>query len=97
MRLSPRRTAVLVVAACTLGACQEVTVPNYNNPNLEQLTNTPTASAVNNAIVGLVISLRDRVGTEASGMGILGKESYNLDQAEPRNVLGYLQGPIEPG
>ena len=30
-------------------------------------------------------------------MGILGKESYNLDQAEPRNVLGYLQGPIEPG
>src|SRR5207244_2779463 len=25
------------------------------------------------------------------------KESYNLDQAEPRNVLGYLQGPIEPG
>ena len=30
-------------------------------------------------------------------MGILGKESYNLDQAEPRNVLSYLQGPIEPG
>jgi hypothetical protein len=30
-------------------------------------------------------------------MGILGKENYNLDQAEPRNVLGYLQGPIEPG
>ena len=25
------------------------------------------------------------------------KESYNLDQAEPRNVLGFLQGPIEPG
>jgi hypothetical protein len=72
-------------------------VPNYNNPNLEQLTNSPTASAINNAIVGLVISLRDRVGTEASAMGILGKESYNLDQAEPRNVLGYLQGPIEPG
>jgi hypothetical protein len=91
------RTAVLAVAALTLGACQEVTVPNYNNPNLEQLTNSPTASAVNNAIVGLVISLRDRVGTEASAMGILGKESYNLDQAEPRNVLGYLQGPIEPG
>src|SRR5438270_4471238 len=97
MRLSPMRSAVLVVAALTLGACQEVTVPNYNNPNLEQLTNSPTASAVNNAIVGLVISLRDRVGTEASAMGILGKESYNLDQAEPRNVLGYLQGPIEPG
>ena len=97
MRLSAIQKAVFVVAALTLGACQEVTVPNYNNPNLESLTNSPTASAVNNSIVGLLISLRDRVGTEASAMGILGKESYNLDQAEPRNVLGYLQGPIEPG
>src|SRR5690242_12478827 len=97
MRLSTMQTAVLVVAAVALGACQEVTVPNYNNPNLESLTNNPTASNVNNAIVGLLISLRDRVGTEASAMGILGKESYNLDQAEPRNVLGFLQGPIEPG
>jgi starch-binding outer membrane protein, SusD/RagB family len=97
MRLSTLRKAVFVVAALTSGACQEVTVPNYNNPNLEQLTNNPTASNVNNAVVGIVISLRDRVGTEASAMGIFGKESYNLDQAEPRNVLGYLQGPIEPG
>ena len=97
MRLSRLHVAVLVVAAVTLGACKDVTVPNYNNPNVEQLLNSPTASTVNTSIVGLVISLRDRVGTEASAMGILGKESYNLDQAEPRNVLGYLQGPIEPG
>jgi hypothetical protein len=97
MRQSSLRKAVVVVAAVLLGACQEVTVPNYNNPNLDQLLNSPTASTVNTSIVGLVISLRDRVGTEASAMGILGKESYNLDQAEPRNVLGYLQGPIEPG
>jgi hypothetical protein len=97
MRQSSLWKAVVVVAAVLLGACQEVTVPNYNNPNLDQLLNSPTASTVNTAVVGLVISLRDRVGTEASAMGILGKESYNLDQAEPRNVLGYLQGPIEPG
>ena len=97
MRLSQLRNAVFVVAATALGGCQEITVPNYNNPNLEQLTNNPTASTVNTAIVGTIISLRDRVGTEASAMGILGKESYNLDQAEPRNVLGFLQGPIEPG
>ena len=97
MRQSSLWKAVVVVAAVLVGACQEVTVPNYNNPNLDQLLNSPTASTVNTAVVGLVISLRDRVGTEASAMGILGKESYNLDQAEPRNVLGYLQGPIEPG
>src|SRR5918911_1687066 len=97
MRQSRLRQAVLVIAALPLGACKDVTVPNFNNPNLEQLTNSPTASTVNTAVVGLVISLRDRVGTEASSLGILGKESYNLDQAEPRNVLGFLQGPIEPG
>src|SRR5262245_13472774 len=81
----------------TAGACSEVTVPNYNNPSLEQLTGSPTIGTVNTATVGMLINLRGRVGTEASAMGILGKESYNLDQAEPRNVLSYLQGPIEPG
>src|SRR5262245_33926054 len=78
-------------------ACADVTVPNFNNPSLEQLTSTPTTGTVNTAIIGMLINLRGRVGTEASAMGILGKESYNLDQAEPRNVLSYLQGPIEPG
>jgi hypothetical protein len=79
------------------GACSEVTIPNYNNPSLEQLTGSPTIGTVNTATVGMLINLRGRVGTEASALGILGKESYNLDQAEPRNVLSYLQGPIEPG
>src|SRR5256714_768100 len=90
-------TGVLLAAALVAGACKDVTVPNYNNPSLEQLTGNPTAGTVNTALVGMLINLRGRVGTEAQSMGILGKESYNLDQAEPRNVLGYLQGPIEPG
>jgi hypothetical protein len=80
-----------------IGACKDVTVPNYNNPSFEQLSESPTAGTVNTALVGMLINLRGRVGTEASALGILGKESYNLDQAEPRNVLSYLQGPIEPG
>ena len=91
------RLGGLVAALTIAGACREVTVPNFNNPSLEQLTTNPTVGTVNTAVVGMLINLRGRVGTEASAMGILGKESYNLDQAEPRNVLGYLQGPIEPG
>jgi len=87
------------LAACVVAAaaCADITVPNYNNPSLEQLTSSPTTGTINTAIIGMTINLRGRVGTEASAMGILGKESYNLDQAEPRNVLSYLQGPIEPG
>ena len=89
--------AALAGAATAAGACKDVTVPNLNNPSLESLTDNPSIGTVNTATVGLLITLRDRVGTEASAMGILGKESYNLDQAEPRNVISYLQGPIEPG
>ena len=90
-------TGALVGAALAMAACKDVTVPNYNNPSLEQLTGNPTVGTVNTAVIGMLINLRGRVGTEASAMGILGKESYNLDQAEPRNVISYLQGPIEPG
>ena len=101
MKTMTRQLALTVlVAGALLGgaaACKDVTVPNYNNGSLEQLTDNPDAATVNNAIVGMLINLRGRVGTEVSSLGILGKESYNLDQAEPRNVLSYLQGPIEPG
>jgi starch-binding outer membrane protein, SusD/RagB family len=91
------RVAALVAAAAAFAACQEVTVPNLNNPSVESLTQNPSIGTINTATIGLLMNYRDRVGTEASAMGILGKESYNLDQAEPRNVLGFLQGPIEPG
>ena len=94
MRLSAIR---VIGVAAALSACEAITVPNLNNPDLESLTRNPTIGTVNNATVGMLINLRDRIGVEASAMGILGKESYNLDQAEPRNVLSYLQGPIEPG
>src|SRR5829696_2165307 len=92
-----RAGALSHAALLAAGGCREVTVPNLNNPSLESLTETPTASVVNGAATGMLIALRGRVGTEASSMGILGREMYNLDQAEPRNVIAYLQGPIEPG
>jgi starch-binding outer membrane protein, SusD/RagB family len=91
------RIATLAAAALLATACGEVTVPNLNNPSLESLTDNPSIGTINNATVGMLITLRERVGSEASQMGILGKESYNLDQAEPRNVISYLQGPVEPG
>ena len=96
--LSARRAAVLAVAAgAAFAACKEVTVPNYNSPNVEQLTGAPNASTMNTTVLGLLVGARATVGTYATGLGILGREVYNLDGAEPRNVLGYLVGPLEPG
>ena len=87
-------SAAVLVAA---GACKESTVPNFNTPNIEGLLNSPNATTVNTTVAGLLVGLRATVGTWATGLGILGREVYNLDPAEPRNVLGYLIGPLEPG
>ncbi len=92
-------TTVPAVLACLalLGGCGDIVVPNYNAPSTDQLQKTPTASAVNTTVVGLIVGIRASVGTWATGMGVLGREVLNLDTAEPRNVNAYLVGPLEPG
>lgn len=101
MRAPERRGRVALLAAllaATLAAaCREVTVPNYNRPNVDQLTAAPTASTVNTTALGLLVGARATVGAYATTLGTLGREVYNLDGAEPRNVLGFLVGPLEPG
>ena len=101
MRASDRRGRAALLAAllaCALAAaCREVTVPNYNRPNVGELTASPTASTVNTTVLGLLVGARATVGTYATTLGMLGREVYNLDGAEPRNVLGFLVGPLEPG
>jgi hypothetical protein len=94
-RWAPSLSLALVV--CAAAACNEVLIPNYNEPNVDQLEVNPTASTVNTTVVGLLVGLRAEANTYASTLGILGREIYNLDAGEPRNVLAYLIGPLEPG
>src|SRR6185436_9079818 len=49
------------------------------------------------ATSGLLVLYRNATGTEGWQMGSFGRESYNLLQAEPRNLLGFYTGPIAPG
>lgn len=83
--------------AVVVTGCKESLVPNYNSPNVDQLTRAPNAASVNTTVLGLLVGERGAVGTNATTLGILGREVYNLDGAEPRNVLGFLVGPLEPG
>ena len=85
------------LALAAAGACREVTVPNYNNPSVNALTSTPTASVVNTAVVGLLVLYRGGTSVEAWQMGSFGREAYNLLQAEPRDLLGFYGGPVVPG
>jgi hypothetical protein len=100
VRLSTTRFAARIAFAAALvgiGACKETTVPNFNNPSTEGLSATPNAATVNTATIGTLVGLRANVPTWATTVGILGREVYNLDPAEPRNVLAFLVGPLEPG
>ncbi len=96
-RLSRKPLIVAGLVLAAVAACKEVTIPNYNTPNADALISTPNAATVNTTVQGLIAAMRSQVGTMASTLGILGREVYNLDGAEPRNVLGYLVGPLEPG
>lgn len=88
-------TAALVpVAACDLG------VPDLNNPALDELQQNPTRVNVGAACTGLLIGSR-RNHAQANGymvqLGILGREAYNFDQADPRYIGELLEGPLQPG
>lgn len=99
MRKPARFRAVLVAAAALLlgGACNDLTVPDYNNPSIEDFENNPNAAGARAVATGLLAGARqnlsDRVGY-VSLLGILGRESYTLDGSDPRYVSEMLQGPL---
>lgn len=92
-----RLGAAAFMGVLALTACKEVNVPNLNSPNVDQLLAAPRASTVNTTALGLLVGARAVAGTYASQLGVFGRESYNLDQAEARFVLSWLAQPLTPG
>jgi starch-binding outer membrane protein, SusD/RagB family len=95
--LIPYLCASLIASA--LPAC-DLDVPDLNNPALGDLEDNPTAVGVASACTGLLIGSR-RNTAAANGyvvqLGILGREAYNLDQADPRFVKELLEGALNRG
>jgi hypothetical protein len=96
------RTTSIFVLAATLAAAPacELDVPDLNNPSITDLTENPTAAGVSAACTGLLIGNR-RNHAAANGyvaqLGILGREAYNFDQADPRFIGELLQGSLSAG
>lgn len=89
-----------IVLALALTSCNDLIVADLNNPGLDQLSENPTRSAVLAATQGLFISARTGMATRAgyvSGLGIVGRESYNFDAADPRFSAQLLVGPLDGG
>lgn len=101
-RTSPRRSLLAPVLSATLllGACGDLTVPDFNNPSLEELRDRPTRVGVLTAATGLLIGARENIASQngyVSLLGVVGRESFVLDPADPRYVTELLQGPLDPG
>lgn len=94
-----RLTALLLLLG-VVAACNTLTAPDFNNPSIDELEESPTRVAANAAATGLLIGARDNIA-EFNGyvslLGILGRESYNLDGADTRFVTQMLEGPLDPG
>jgi hypothetical protein len=96
IRLVPLAAAVFLAGAC--GA--DLIVPDFNNPSIEDLTGSPTPTKIATAAQGLIIGTRVQQGEQngyVSLLGILGRESYNFDPADPRFITEMLIGPLDPG
>ncbi len=89
-----------IIALCLAIAACDLDVPDLNNPSLDDLQNHPTAPLVESACTGLLIGTRADIATEVGyvdQLGVLGREAYNFDQADPRWITELLQSPLSAG
>ncbi|HEY8209745.1 MAG TPA: hypothetical protein VIG99_19795 [Myxococcaceae bacterium] len=81
--------------------CGDIDVPNLNNLPFELLKDRPTRTLIINASTGLVIGSRTYLAQPngyVAMLGILGRESYNFDRADPRFISEMLEAPaLDPG
>lgn len=97
-----RATSLITAVAVLLFAnsCKDLVVPDFNNPSLEDLTTNPTPTKIAQASQGLLIGTRVGIGEQngyISLIGIVGRESYNFDPADPRFITEMLIGPLDGG
>src|SRR5690349_9279050 len=92
-------TVGTIVGALAITAC-DLDVPDLNNPGIDDLESHPTAISIGVASTGLLIGNRAGHGTEigyVDSLGILGREAYCFDSADPRFVREFLEGTLNPG
>ena len=91
----------VLLAIVAMSACETLVVPDLNNPSIEELTGEGASRvAVITAAQGLFVRARQGIAGRAgyvSEVGIIGRESYNFDAADPRFVTELLRDPLDGG
>ena len=91
----------VLLAMVAMSACETLVVPDFNNLKIEELTgeDVPRVVVVT-AAQGLFVRARQGIAGRAgyvSELGIIGRESYNFDAADPRFVTELLRDPLDGG
>jgi starch-binding outer membrane protein, SusD/RagB family len=87
--------ALLLLAALGAGACSFDLNTNPNAP--DAIGENPSRSEVSATAVGMLLALRPDIADFPLDMGIIGREAYRFDTADPRFTGELLQGPLDPG
>ena len=94
----------LIPALLGLGACKDLTVPDYNAQSLSSLQAGATQAAIGTAAIGLLATSRDFntsfLQSYVVSSGEFGREGMELDPSNGQHPLDRLQSPLgvgEPG
>jgi hypothetical protein len=91
-RAMRRSLLVLFLGVSVTTACQDTTVPNLNDPIIDDFISNPTPAQVQAMAYGLLFGSRADVAAVIRDTEIIGRDAYNLDPADPRWVDQFL-GP----
>ncbi len=61
MQTRSNNSLFLLLGALVVGGCGDLTVPDFNNPGIENLQNSPTRAAVRDLATGLLIGARANI------------------------------------
>src|SRR5688572_18164429 len=97
-----RMKTFALAALMATGTSCGLDIEDLNNPGIESLLDNPDPAAIGAAATGLLVGTRRGFAVPngyVSMLGILGRESYNMDAADPRFITEML-GPaaqLDPG
>ena len=92
-----RSLLVVILGVSVTTACQDTTVPNLNDPIIDDFLANPTPAQVQAMAYGLLFGSRADIGPMIRDAEIIGRDAYNLDPADPRWVDQLLGPNLDDG